>query len=107
MAYKLNLPSSLRLYIVFHVSCLKKKLGQYITLLATLPPLDSQGHVQLQTLVFLLMSLLFLEQRQDSRTSILITPFVDISEVKLNKVFKFLSYYYCLMLIVLSYTFSR
>ena len=30
---------------MFHVSCLKAKIGQAITPIPTLPPVDAQGHI--------------------------------------------------------------
>ncbi|XP_042958052.1 uncharacterized protein LOC122293563 [Carya illinoinensis] len=46
VAYRLELPSSTKIHPVIHVSCLKKKLGQNVIPLPTLPPVDSQGQVQ-------------------------------------------------------------
>jgi hypothetical protein len=46
VAYKLDLPTSSRIHLVFHVSYLKPKLGQHITLLSTLPLVDYNGEIK-------------------------------------------------------------
>ena len=43
MAYELELPTDSRVHNVFHVSCLKKALGQNLVSLLILPPLDDEG----------------------------------------------------------------
>lgn len=45
VAYRLDLPSTSRIHLVFHVFCLKKKLGANINPLPTLPPVSSQGGI--------------------------------------------------------------
>ena len=45
MSYKLDLPLESKVHPVFHVSCLKMKLGQHVTPIPTLPPVDESGQV--------------------------------------------------------------
>ena len=52
MAYKLALPAGCLLHPVFHVSCLKPKLGAYITPFPTITPIDSDGFPTLNLLQF-------------------------------------------------------
>ena len=47
VAYEIELPSDSRVHSVFHVSCLKKALGQHITTSSDLPPLDEEGKLTL------------------------------------------------------------
>jgi hypothetical protein len=48
MAYKLELPATSRVYPVFHVSCLKKVIGDKIPIQTILPELDEEGKVILE-----------------------------------------------------------
>ena len=48
VSYKLELPLESKLHPVFHVSCLKLKLGQHVTPLPTLPPVDDSGQVYIE-----------------------------------------------------------
>jgi hypothetical protein len=48
MAYKLELLASLRVHPVFHVSCLKKVIGNKIPVQTILPELDEEGKIILE-----------------------------------------------------------
>ena len=43
VAYELELPTGNRIHNIFHVSCLKKALGQQVTATEELPPTDDEG----------------------------------------------------------------
>ena len=48
MAYKLELPTASRLHPVFHVSCLKKVIGENLPVQTILPELDEEGKIILE-----------------------------------------------------------
>ena len=48
MAYKLEFPASLRVHPVFHVSCLKKVIGDKLPVQTILPELDEEGKTILE-----------------------------------------------------------
>ena len=48
MAYKLELPSSSQVHPVFHVSCLKKVIGENLPVQTILPELDEEGKIILE-----------------------------------------------------------
>ena len=43
VAYELELLEGSRIHNIFHVSCLKKAVGQFINTSEELPPLDEEG----------------------------------------------------------------
>lgn len=53
VAYKLLLPDSAHIHPVFHVSLLKKKLGNDVVVTPTLPPVSDEGILQVQPVAIL------------------------------------------------------
>ena len=48
MAYKFRLPASSRVHPIFHVSCLKKVIGENIPIQIIFPKLDEGGKIILE-----------------------------------------------------------
>lgn len=53
VAYKLSLPDTAQLHLVFHVSLLKKKLGKHVLAQPTLPPVSDEGVLQMEPITVL------------------------------------------------------
>ena len=48
MAYKLELPASSQVHLVFHVSCLMKVIGDKLPVQTIFPELDEEGKIILE-----------------------------------------------------------
>jgi hypothetical protein len=47
VSYKIELPEGRKMHNLFHVSCLKKEVGQFISTSEEIPPLDEEGQLEL------------------------------------------------------------
>ena len=52
-AYKVALPEDCPIHLVFHISCLRQKLGAQVTPLRSLPSKDSAGILQPEPIAIL------------------------------------------------------
>ena len=48
VAYELELLFGRKIHSIFHVSCLRKAIGQHVVSTMELPPIDDEGHLVLQ-----------------------------------------------------------
>jgi len=53
IAYKIELPTASRVHPVFHVSCLKKVIGDKLPVQTILPKLDEEGKIIMEPKVFI------------------------------------------------------
>ena len=53
VSYRLDLPPESKIHLIFHVSCLKLRLGQHVTSLPTLPLVDDEGQVATESIAVL------------------------------------------------------
>jgi hypothetical protein len=47
VAYELELLEGSKIHNAFHISCLKKAMGQHVSISEELPPLDEEGQLEL------------------------------------------------------------
>ena len=71
VAYKLELPEDACIHLVFHVSFLKPKLGEAITPISRLPPVDALGHLASQ-LAKILETRIIKKRRLPTMTEVLV-----------------------------------
>ncbi|XP_050249176.1 uncharacterized protein LOC126696484 [Quercus robur] len=81
VAYMFDLPPTSGIHPVFHISCLKAKLGQHINPIPTLPPVDSQGHLSPEPIAILQQRPVQLRKHRSS-SSDSIPPLVQFCDKK-------------------------